>query len=230
MSRRLAGDFRKLNGFLRDYTLQPYIACQQQIDECKAMHKKLYGLMIFVAEFNNQNTYTTISKFLEEMASDILLSLFNWVQGMYKPAKLELRCAIENFLKSVLSIDNPLVIEEKSVYVIFDLAKADKHFQSEFGKIRIDQLRNDYSVLCRTVHSDPLEIHSTSALNLLPQYNETFSKQLVTLFIRIVENSIGVLYINYPAVVDSMHPENKKDLLDCLSKMTKKEINESLYN
>jgi hypothetical protein len=230
MSRRLAEDFRKLNVFLRDYTLQSYSTCQEQIDECKGMHKKLYGLMVFVAEFNTQNTYTTISKFLEEMASDILLSLFNWVQGMYKPAKLELRCAIENFLKSVLSIDNPHIIEEKSVYEIFDLAKADKHFQSQFGKIRIDQLRNDYSILCHTAHSDPLEIHSTSALNLLPQYNETFSKELVTLFTRIVENSIGVLYINYPAVVDSMHPENKKDLLDCLSRATKKEINKSLYN
>lgn len=229
MSRRLTKDFEKLSSFLCGYNLGTYTARQQQINECKAMHKKLYGLMIFSAEYSFQNKYTYFSKFLEEMSSDLLLSLFNWIQGMYKPAKLELRCAIENFLKAVLSLSDVAIIQEKSVYEIFDAAKADKHFQTEFGKIRIELLKNDYSTLCRTVHSDPVQMHSTSALNLLPQYNMDLSIELVNLYIRIVENSLGILYINYPATVDNMHPENKKDFLDSLSKTTKKEIVESLY-
>ncbi|NLL73819.1 MAG: hypothetical protein GX237_09870 [Clostridiales bacterium] len=229
MSRRLTEDFGKLSSFLCSYDLSAYTACQQQINECKSMHKKLYGLMIFSAEYNCQNKYTFFSKFIEEMSSDLLLSLFNWIQGMYKPAKLELRCAIENFLKAVLFLSDAEIIQEKSVYEIFDVAKADKHFQTEFGKKRIELLRNDYSTLCRTVHSDPLQIHSTSALNLLPQYNMDLSTEFVNLYIRIVENSLGILYINYPVIVDNMHPENKKDFLDSLSKTTKKEIVGILY-
>ncbi len=229
MSRRIAEDFAKLNEFLINYTLKTYAISDDQNEECKTMHKKLYGLMIFITEFRHQRTVTIMSNFLDEMSSDLLLSLFNWIQGMYKPSKLELRCAIENFLKSVLSIDNPTIIEVKSVYEIFDLAKVDKHFQGEFGEIRIDQLRNDYSTLCRTVHSAPLEMHSTSALNLLPQYNKGFSQELLTLFVKIIENCLGILYINYPSIIDNMHPENKKDFLDCISKTTKKTINEFLY-
>ena len=229
MSRRLNEDFEKLSSFLCDYNLGTYTTCQRQINECKSMHKKLYGLMIFFAEYNCQIEYKCFSKFLEEMSSDLLLSLFNWIQGMYKPAKLELRCAIENFLKAVVLLSDAAIIQEKSVYEIFDSAKADKHFKTEFGKKRIELLRNDYSTLCRTVHSDPVQMHSTSALNLLPQYNMDSSIELVNLYIRVVENSLGILYINYPVIVDNMHPENKKDFLDSLSKTTKKEIVESLY-
>ena len=229
MSRRLTEDFEKLSVVLCDYNRESYIKCQHQIYECKAMHKKMYGLMIFVAEFNTQNAHTYFSQFLEEMSSDLLLCLFNWIQGMYKPAKLELRCAIENLLKSVLSSSDTSIIEEKSLYEIFDIAKVNKHFETDFGKTRFELLRNDYSTLCRTVHSDPLQMHSTSALNLLPQYNRELSKELVTLYIRIVENSLGILYINYPFTIDRMHPENKKDFLDSLSKTTKKEVIESLY-
>lgn len=229
MSRRLTVDFKKLNSFLSDYNLESYFNCQQQIDECKAMHKKLYGLMIFTAENNIQNTKTDFSKYLAEVSSDLLLCLFNWVQGMYKPAKLELRCSIENFLKSVVSVADASIIKEKSVYKIFDIAKADKHFQNEFGEIRINQLSDLYSTLCRTVHSDPLILHSTSALNLLPHFDLELSKEVFILYSRIVENNLGILYVNYPGTIDNMHPENKKDFLDSLSKATKKEVTNSLY-
>ncbi len=232
MSRRITEDFIKLNNFFNNYSLHSYATARKQIEECKTMHKKLYGLMIFVAEFNYQTAKSQmlISDFFNEMNSDLLLSLFNWVQGMYKPAKLELRCSIENFLKALLLINTPSVIEEKSVYAIFDLAKADKHFQTDLGRAQIDLLRNDYSILCRTVHSAPLELHSTSALNLLPQYDKVFSEEIITLYTRILEAILGVLYLNYPTIVDNMHPENKKDYLDCLSTTTKSQINTLLYS
>ncbi len=229
MSRRIREDFVKLSDFLDAYTLSKYSSNDSQIDKCKAMHKKLYGLIVFVGEYNHQFNSKEISKFFNEMASDFLLSLFNWIQGMYKPAKLELRCSIENFLKAILSVKTPTVLEEKSVYEIFDLARKDIHIDNCFGEIRGEQLRNDYVILCRTAHSAPLEMHSLSALNLLPQFNEVFAQELVVLFTRIIENILGILYINYPKVVDNMHPENKKDFLDCLSKTTKKDVNDYLY-
>lgn len=230
MSRRIGEDFDKLNTFLNAYTLSEYSTNTAQLEQCKAMHKKLYGLMIFVAEYINDNGISTISTYLDETSSDLLLSLFSWVQGMYKPAKLELRCAIENFLKAVISASDPLIIEEKIVFEVFEKLKTDKHINNIFGQPRVELLRNDYIVLCRTVHSAPQELHSTSALNLLPQYDNSAAKGIVTIYLRTIENILGILYFNYPSVIDKMHPENKTDFLDCLSKAMKKEIVEHLYS
>lgn len=230
MSKRISADFFKMNEFVNNYSLRDHSNSKTQIEECKAMHKKLYGLLIFVAEFIDLNKQSITTEYMEEMASDLLLSLFNWIQGMYKPAKLELRCSIENFLKSVLSISFPLIIEEKSVYVIFDLSKVDKHFDNSFGFPRLEQLRTDYSNLCRTVHSAQLDIHSMSALNLLPQYQEEFSQEIFSIYLRIVENYLSILFVNYPVIIDIMHPENKKDFLDCLSQSSKAEINKVLFS
>lgn len=230
MSRRISEDFSKLSAFLNEYSLAEYSANQSQLAECKAMHKKLYGLMIFIAEYIQQLGNAIISIYLDETASDLLLSLFSWVQGMYKPAKLELRCAIENFLKAIISVSAPKIVEEKIIFEVFKIAKSDKHISNDFGQPRGDLLRNDYVVLCRTVHSVTEEIHSTSALNLLPNYNSEMAKEFVTIYLRTVESILGILYFNYPSVVDKMHPENKADFLGCLSKSVKKEIAERLYN
>lgn len=167
--------------------------------------------------------------FLDEMASDLLLSLFCITQGMYKPAKLQLRCCIENFLKSQVMINEPAIIHEKSVYAVFDAAKNDSHFHTLIGQACIDSLHNDYSTLCRTVHGDPKIMKPVSALSMLPQYNQVSHQEISSIYIRTVEQCLGVLYLNFPIVVDQMHPDNKKDFLDCLSKTTKGNVVNTLY-
>ncbi|HMM31773.1 MAG TPA: hypothetical protein PKB13_08345 [Clostridia bacterium] len=229
MSRRISEDFNAFSDFLQKYNLNSYNSAEQQVEECKAMHKKLYGLMIFTSEFKYRGQHNDCAKFLDEVSSDLLISLFCAVQGMYKPAKLQLRCSIENLLKALVSISVPHIVEEKSVYAIFDAAKVDKHFLTTYGVKSIASLKNDYSTLCRTVHGDPTVMHPTSALALLPQYDVALLQDLATLYTRMIENSLGILYLNYPALVDSMHPENKKDFLDCLSKATKGEIVNILF-
>ena len=229
MSRRIGEDFKRLNTFLELYNLNSYVSDQSQINIYKAMHKKLYGLLIFSAEFEKQRVHEHSVPFITEMVSDLMLALFCTAQGMYKPAKLQLRCSMENFLKSLIMIDRPLIIEEKSVYEIFNAAKQDRHFTSSVGNKKITQIEDDYSNLCRTVHGDPAVMHPISALALLPQYEESLLKELSSLYVRTIENYLGVFYLNYPIVVDTMHPENKKDFLDCLSKSTKKEIVRTLF-
>lgn len=90
----------------------------------------MFGLLVFNAEFKVQGNHPDSVVFLEEMASDLLLSLFCVVQGLYKPAKLQLRCSMENFLKSLIMIDTPAIIQE-NVYAIFDAAKDDSHFGAD---------------------------------------------------------------------------------------------------
>lgn len=229
MSRRISEDFYAFNEFLQNYTLNSYNSIPQQNDMCKAMHKKLYGFLIFSSEFESRKNSKNSVMYLNEMSSDLLLSLFCAVQGMYKSAKLQLRCAIENFLKALILVDFPHITEEKSVYAIFDAAKSDKHFLTTYGMKSVTSLQNDYSILCRTVHGDPTAMHPISALSLLPQHDAVLLRELSILYTKILEHSLGILYLNYPDVVDKMHPENKKDFLDCMAKGTKGEVVEILF-
>lgn len=230
MSRRINEDFNAFSEFLSGYNLTPYTSVPQQIDACKGMHKKLFGLLVFNAEFKKQGEHPDSVVFLEEMASDLLLSLFCVVQGMYKPAKLQLRCSMENFLKSLIMIDTPTIIQEKSVYAIFDAAKIDSHFTAPIGQTCVDSLHNDYATLCRTVHGDPKAMNPTSALSMLPQYDKTLQQEVSSIYVKTLENCLGILYLNFPVVVDRMHPDNKKDFLDCLAKTTKGNVINTLYD
>lgn len=229
MSRRISEDFNVFERFLSQYNLTSYTAVPRQVEACKGMHKKLFGLLVFNAEFKVQGNYPNSVAFLDEMASDLLLSLFCVVQGLYKPAKLQLRCCMENFLKSLIMINEPAIIHEKSVYTVFDAAKNDSHFHTLIGQACIDSLHNDYSTLCRTVHGDPKIMKPVSALSMLPQYNQVSHQEISSIYIRTVEQCLGVLYLNFPIVVDQMHPDNKKDFLDCLSKTTKGNVVNTLY-
>lgn len=230
MSRRINEDFSAFAAFLSEYNLTSYTSAAQQVDACKGMHKKLFGLLVFNAEFKSQGTYPDSVAFLEEMASDLLLSLFCVVQGMYKPAKLQLRCSMENFLKSLILINTPTIIQEKSVYAVFDAAKDDNHFGTQIGQTCVSSLHSDYATLCRTVHGDPNVMHPTSALAMLPQYDEVMQNEVSSIYVRTLENCLGILYLNFPAVVDQMHPDNKKDFLDCLAKTTKGNVVNTLYD
>lgn len=230
MSRHISEDFNAFIKFLSEYNLTPFTSVPQQVDTCKAMHKKLLGLLIFNAEFETQGKQPNSVVFLKEMASDLLLSLFCVVQGMYKPAKLELRCSIESFLKSLIMISTPAIIQEKSVYAIFDAARIDTHFSSQMGQACVNSLHNDYATLCQTVHGDPTVMHSTSALSMLPQYDKTLQQKVSSIYVRTLENCLGILYLSFPDVVDNMHPDNRKDLLDCLTKTTKGNVVNTLYS
>ena len=52
MSRRIGEDFDEFVKFLSKYSLTSYASAPQQIEACKGMHKKLFGLLVFNAEFN----------------------------------------------------------------------------------------------------------------------------------------------------------------------------------
>lgn len=94
----------------------------------------------------------------------------------------------------------------------------------------IKERKDNYATLCRTVHGDPTVMHPISALQFLPRYEEILLKELSVLYIRVVESMLGVLYLNYPAVIDMMHPQNHEDFLVCMAKSTKKEIIKELFD
>lgn len=62
MSRRISEDFNVFERFLSQYNLTSYTAVPRQVEACKGMHKKLFGLLVFNAEFKVQGT-RQLSKF-----------------------------------------------------------------------------------------------------------------------------------------------------------------------
>lgn len=229
MSRLISEDFERFEDFLNNYNISKLLLSEEQLEACKVMHKKLYALMVFSAECHIQNMNHIFQEYINEMTSDLLLTIFCWIQGMYKTSKLEMRCSIENFLKAVISETDAKISDEKSVYKIFDKAKGDKHFNKMMSETCLDQFNNDYSLLCHTVHSDLSQLHSISALDLLPQYEKKQAQEIQKLYVRIIENCLVVLYLNYPEIIDRMHPENKADFLDCISKSHKRGVIEELF-
>ncbi len=230
MSRRIPQDFCDFQSFLAGYNLSSYCSDSKQVDSCKTMHRKLLGLLIFDAEFELQSVHQSALVFLKEMTSDLLLSLFCVVQGMYKPARIQMRCSIENFLKALVVINNQAIIQEKSMYAVFDAAKIDCHFTTVYGALCLNSLHSDYTILCGTVHSDPAVMQPTSALAMLPRYDEQLQNEVSSIFVRTAENYLGLLYLNFPAVVEKMHPENKQDFLECMAKNTKGTVVRALFS
>ena len=193
------------------------------------MHKKLYAFLVFTAEFKKQGINKNSDKFFAEVSSDLMLSLFCAIQGMYKPAKLQLRCGIENFIKAIIMINTPQIVFETSVYAIFDAATKDKHFATVTGDKVRQNIRNNYTILCHTVHGDISVMHPLSALSLLPEYDKKLLKEFANIYVGCVEHYLEILYLNYPNVLDNMHPYNKQDVLDAMSKKMKSEVIHELY-
>lgn len=230
MSRRIGDDFDAFYRFLQEYSLRSVDSKIQNTDLFKPMHRKLYGFLVFTEEFKVQNIFPDCKPFLNETASDLLLALFCAAQGMYKPAKLQLRCSIENFLKCLLLITDPNIVSCKNVFSIFDTAKQDKHFITQLGSASFDLIHNNYSDLCRTVHGDPSVMNPISAVSLFPNFDPILQREFSDTYIKTIESFLSVFYLNYPEVIDRMHPENKKDFLDCISKKAKGGIIATLYS
>lgn len=227
MSRRITSDFDSFVNFIVNYQLN---INKEQSDSFKSMHKKLYAFLIFLAELKIQRYSEQSLLYLKEVGSDLMIALFCMIQGLYKTSKIQLRCSIENFLKALVLIKTNDVTEEKNVYRIFDIAKADKHFVGKVQQKSFTVIQKNYKTLCRTVHGDITTFDSISALALLPKYNEKSLRECVKLYNEVTEKFLEILFVNYYENVDKMHPENKKDFLDCLSKTTKMEVNNTLFS
>lgn len=228
MSRRIRADYQKLIDFFEGYALGKFEE-DQKID-CKALHKKLFALMVFVSD--DAIEFSRIQpgcQYLYETVSDAMLSIFCWANGTYKSSKLHLRCMIENLLKALLSKTNPEVIYEKKVYAIFDMAKADIHFKSLVGIDILSKLKNNYAILCETVHSVPEENVPINALKHLPTFDIEKSNQYVELYLSSINAILEILYLNYYEPIHKMHPENCQDFLSCLSPTQKRRISDTLF-
>lgn len=229
MSRLIQEDFSKVFEFLETYKIRQNVL-NASVDNMKEMHKKMYALLVFDAEICNKSSlYQSEKNYLKETLSDIVTSFFSWSNGLYKPAAMSLRSSIENILKSLIYRTNNNIINEKSVYKIFEEARDSSSFQSPIQQTHVSILSDSYSKLCEVVHSGETKLISVSSLGFFPKYNEVQANEFKTLFIKTTKSILALLYFTYHKEIQYIDEHNKNSFLQSLDKSIKSSVNEYYY-
>ena len=114
-------DTDKLRQYFEDYELKHIFLNAEFVGEFKKVHKKALGYLVIYSEMEKQNTVRKYLDdkalfYLKESVSDVLQSVFAWVNGAYKASDLLLRSSIENFNKAIIGNVNIDVYIER-VYI-----------------------------------------------------------------------------------------------------------------
>lgn len=225
MSREVDQDYQYVIQFFNQYSLKDMMDNPQCTKQIKCMHRKLYSLMVFINEVERIGCIDEISiKYFKEVSADLILAFFCWVNGIYKSAQLQMRSSIENYLKAIVYIDEPKIIEIKSVYEIFDIAETASGFKNAFCKMRYNILSSEYSNLCATVHGALDKLCNIGGLIKFPEYDEEIAKLVGDEFDKIVASYLSVIYFVYYDNIYQMHELNRDLFLQGLGKKDKAEI------
>lgn len=229
MNRLIQNDYDKIVGFFNDYSLKEISTNEYFNVQSKNMHRKLYSLILFINEMKKQNTdYEYISNvaflYFCDVAADLIMSYFCWINGAYKPAELQLRSSIESFLKAVSYDEKPQIITLKNVYEVFDLSLDTNSFSNEICKKKYDLLKDTYSKLCATAHGALDKLSDIGALIKFPEYDVTLAKVVVNNFERIINSYLCVIYWCFYENVYLMHEFNRELFFQGLLKADKRDV------
>lgn len=212
MNRIVQEDFQKLLHYFSEYTLSNVAADTGFQNNAKSIHRKLYSFLVFVCEAENDKYFsdTTIEQYYGEAGSDLILALFCWANGAYKPAEFQLRSAIENFIKASLYSEKNDIITCKSVYEIMDFATSSDTFKNPICQQHLAKLKNAYSGLCAFVHSSPDKLSSEKALIQLPKYSKNNADEFTKNFQSVVNSLLSLLYFHHYTFIFSIHSINRE--------------------
>ena len=213
MSRVIYSDFERMETFLKNYSLEKLTEDDDFKRELKLLHRKLYSFMVFNSELISQNKarkklHNITTTYIKEAVSDIVLALFCWVHGAYKPANLQLRSSIENFLKGILYESIPTIVEEKRVYLIFNLAKENTIFNNEIGEKHFNSISHYYSKLCQVAHGEINSLSEIDALKLFPVHDNHKSNEFILCYTGLLDSMLAMIYMTYYTYIYKMHEFN----------------------
>ena len=165
MARLADQDFIRLEAFLKQYTLSEVLSSKTREQLIKRGHKHcLAALQIWsIAEqlaIEKQlhiksiqlNTGTPQLEQISECFSDITSSFFAAIHGLYKPAQMSLRSAIETFIRGIAGLYFQEAASTTSVYRLFELARTCDAFSSS-AAAHFQGLHQQYVQLCGFTHS-----------------------------------------------------------------------------
>lgn len=219
MSRLIKEDFDKLCTFIKDYSLSDVL----EIDDAKKLlssfHKRYFAYLVLIEEIHHKidqkDEVLKMSKeqyeYLQESCSDVGQAFFLIFHGCYKGAKLLLRSSIENFLKGSCLDEDKSLPSTKSVYEVFDKARATGTFKETKASLYA-QLHNEYALLCQDVHTaDVSHMASITALNHFPSFLKEDAGNILKMVQKIIPIYITIIALKYNFVYHSMN-YNYKDI------------------
>lgn len=212
MSRLIKEDFDKLCTFIKDYSLSDVL----EIDDAKKLlssfHKKYFAYLVLIEEIHHKiEQHDEVLKmpkeqyeYLQESCSDVGQAFFLTFHGCYKGAKLLLRSSIENFLKGSCLDEDESLPSTKSVYEVFDKARATGTFKETKANLYM-QLHNEYALLCQDVHTaDVSHMASITALNHFPSFHNEDAGNILKMVQKIIPIYITTIALKYNLAYHSM--------------------------
>lgn len=182
MARLIDQDYGRLSVFLNQYTLSEALDSKSREQLIKRGHKYcLAALQIWATAeqlaHNNQLIFNGLpleqgSRHFEQFSesfSDLTSSFFAAIHGLYKPAHMALRSAIETSIRSMIGLYSQEAATTTSVYRLFELARACAIFSGPAAQY-FNVLHQQYGQLCGFTHSStPAHMAKNYALSSFPK-------------------------------------------------------------
>lgn len=182
MSRLLDKDFSRLEAFLHQYSMADVLKSKTREQLIRRGHKySLAALQIWASaeklansgklQIHSTKLHLSSPGYaqLSESFSDITSAFFAILHGIYKPAHMSLRSAIETFTRGLASINSTEACNTTNVYRLFELAKTCEPFMSSAAP-HFKRMHQEYIVLCDYTHSaNPAHLVKNHALSNFPK-------------------------------------------------------------
>ncbi len=182
MARLIDQDFIRLSEFLEQYTLSGVLHSKSREQLIKRGHKnslasmQLWAIVEKLArgdklKFKQLPLKLNTPQFeqISESFSDIMSSFFAAIHGLYKPAHMSLRSAVETFVRGMTGLYSEEATTTTSVYRLFELARTCDIF-SGFAVQHFRVLHQQYVLLCGFTHSaNPAHMTKNHAFSNFPK-------------------------------------------------------------
>lgn len=182
MSRLIDKDFARLETFLQQYSLTDVLTSKTREQLVRRAHKySLAALQIWASvdqlaktgklKIQGIELASTTAHFdqLAESFSDLTSAYFAALHGLYKPAHMSLRSAIETFVRGLTGLNSEDAANTKNVYKLFEIATDADVFKGT-AKQHFDRIHQEYGTLCSYTHSaTPAHMVKNYAMSSFPK-------------------------------------------------------------
>ncbi len=208
MIRFVKQDYERLQAYLENYSLAADLGAKAREDLLKRVHRhSLAALQILAAmqrlaaadalHLSGQHVAANSLCFFRvaECFSDLISAFFASVHGLYKPAHMSLRSAIENIVRGLAGLSSEEAGATTSVYRLFELAALEDSFKG-LGSIHFVKLHEQYGELCLFTHSaTPAHMVRTFALANFPKHDTHQLRGFVRHFEFVATASLSLLVL-----------------------------------
>ena len=183
MARLIDQDFIRLEIFLANYSLATTLESKTREQLIKRGHKhclaalQMWAIASQLSAANNLSikgvAVPNISPQIDQISesfSDLTSSFFAALHGLFKPAHMSLRSAIETFTRGIAGLTSLEAAGTTSVFRLFELARACDAF-SDSARPSFELLHQQYIQLCSFAHSSgPGHLVKNHAMSSFPKH------------------------------------------------------------